>query len=180
MFGTTSNLCIKLWNLAFQVSLFACLLWPAQSQLGSIYDITHADRPLLVSDLKKPGNPAASLVSIRISKTNQSGPPTIISIPVSSDRTFCCVTATQQFIQIRPLSDVYFSIHLNGLPMTRSQFGGVLAKAIKALGLLMHVYTSHSFRIGRASDLASLGFPQDTIKRLGRWRSSAVDRYIRN
>ena len=39
---------------------------------------------------------------------------------------------------------------------------------------------SHSFRIGHASDLASMGIPNDIIKRLGRWKSNAVAGYIRN
>ena len=68
---------------------------------------------------------------------------------------------------------------MNGSPLTRSQFTGVLAKAIRCLGLPTQVYTSHSFRIGRASDLASKGLSNETIKQLGRWKSDAVERYIR-
>ena len=68
---------------------------------------------------------------------------------------------------------------MNGSPLTRSQFTGVLAKAIRCLGLPTQVYTSHSFRIGHASDLASKGLSNETIKKLGRWKSDAVERYIR-
>ena len=68
---------------------------------------------------------------------------------------------------------------MNESPLTRSQFTDVLAKAIRCLGLPTQVYTSHSFRVGRASDLASKGVPNETIKKLGRWKSNVVERYIR-
>ena len=68
---------------------------------------------------------------------------------------------------------------MNGSPLRRSQFTGVLAKAICHLSLPTQVYTSHSFRTGRASDLASKSLSNETIKKLGRWKSDAVERYIR-
>ena len=139
-----------------------------------------AQRPLLFSDVQIVQNPKALVVSIRASKSNQAGPPTVIRIPLSGHPSMCCVLAVQHYLRIRPPRAQYFFCHANGAPLTRSQFSGVLSKAIRNLGLPAKLYTSHSFRIGRASDLSFRGVSNDIIKKLGRWRSNAVDGYIRN
>ena len=69
--------------------------------------------------------------------------------------------------------------HTNGTPLTRYQFGAVLTKSIQALGLKSEAYRSHSFRIGAASWLAVKGVPDETIKKLGRWKSDSYSKYIR-
>lgn len=139
-----------------------------------------ANRPLLFSDVQVVNDPKALVVSIRASKTNQAGPPTVLRIPLSGHPSMCCVLAVQQFLHIRPANAQYFFCHANGAPLTRSQFSGVLSRAIRNIGLPAKLYTSHSFRIGRASDLSSRGVSNDTIKKLGRWRSNAFNGYIRN
>ena len=53
----------------------------------------------------------------------------------------------------------------------------VLGKSIRFLGLPSYIYTSHSFRIDRATELASKGTSNDNVKKLGRWASDVVDRY---
>lgn len=138
-----------------------------------------AHRPLLNTDVQLIDESKAVLVSIRISKTNQRGPPSILRIPLSGDPLICCVTAIKHYLHLRPVSAHYFFSHINGSPLTRSQFCGVLAKANRVLRLPSNIYTSHSFRIGRATVLASRGIPNDIIKKLGRWTSDVVHQYIR-
>lgn len=121
------------------------------------------------------------LISIRVSKTNHTGPPTLLRIPIAekASSSICCVTAVNHYMQYRPAHSKYFFCHQNSYPLTRSQFTGVLSKAVQRLGLPTHLYASHSFRIGRALDLAAKGYSSETIKHLGRWNSGAVNRYIR-
>lgn len=138
-----------------------------------------ANRPLLKSDVWLEEGASALFISIRVSKTNQSGPPTILRIPALTNQSICCVATLQQYIKRRPADSFYFFCHQNGHPLKRSQFNGVLIKAIQKLGLPIQLYASHSFRIGRASDLASKGVSSDVIKQMGRWKSRAVERYIR-
>ena len=50
---------------------------------------------------------------------------------------------------------------------------------IKKAGFDDRRIKGHSFRIGAATTAASLGFTEDQIQRMGRWRSDAVKKYIR-
>lgn len=138
-----------------------------------------ADRPLQSSDVQIVESPLALVISIRVSKTNQAGAPTVLRIPAASNPSLCCVRAVKHYLGIRPPHARYFFCHASGAPLTRSQFSGILTKAILAIGLPTQLYSSHSFRIGRASDLAAKGVSSDIIKKLGRWRSDTVDKYIR-
>lgn len=72
----------------------------------------------------------------------------------------------QNYISLRPAGAYHLICHLNESPLTRGQFTDVLAKAVKSLGLPMHMYTSNTFRIGRAIVLALQGVPTDKVKRL--------------
>ena len=58
------------------------------------------------------------------------------------------------------------SCHSNGTPLIRNQFSGVLSKAIRNIDLPYNLYLSHSFRIDRASNLASKGVSNDNIKNM--------------
>ena len=55
----------------------------------------------------------------------------------------------------------------------------LLKQLIKNIHLNPDNYNTMSLRIGRASDLLKFGFSIETIKRMGRWKSNAVYRYIR-
>ena len=54
-----------------------------------------------------------------------------------------------------------------------------LKSAIKCIGMDEKLYDFHSLRVGRMSDLIKSGFSVDQVKRMGRWKSSAVYRYIK-
>ena len=69
--------------------------------------------------------------------------------------------------------------HLNGVPVTRTEFDEWLARVIKYCGLDSTRYKGHSFRIGAASHAAASGYSNTQIRLLGRWQSDAFKRYIR-
>ncbi|MCG7876876.1 MAG: hypothetical protein N0C90_11155 [Candidatus Thiodiazotropha endolucinida] len=139
----------------------------------------YRNRPLTARDVRIDKDSSAVIVTIRFSKNNQYGSPTVLRIPASEDTTLCCVTAIAEYLKCRPDQVSYFFSHANSLPLTRSQFSGVLSKAIRFAGLPVHKFKTHSFRIGRASTLAAQGISNETIKLLGRWKSNAVQSYIR-
>ena len=51
--------------------------------------------------------------------------------------------------------------------------------AIRAERFDKRLYSVHSLRAGRANDLLKLGLSVETIKKLGRWKSNAVFRYLK-
>lgn len=139
----------------------------------------YATRPLMANDMHIEQDGQALRVTIRVSKTNQYGNPTILRIPAAGDRNFCCVAAVTEYLKVRPDNALYFFCHADSSPLTRSQFSGVLSKTIHYAGLPVDKFRTHSFRIGRATTLASQGISNETIKLLGRWKSNAVQNYIR-
>lgn len=139
----------------------------------------HSGRALQFSDITFNDNNTAVTISIRQSKTNQAGPPTVLRIPCESDPAVCPVCSLSAFCAIRPKGHGCLFQHQNGSPLTRSQFSGVLTKCISSHGQSGKRILTHSFRIGRATDLASQGVAHDAIMKMGRWRSSAYQAYIR-
>lgn len=67
----------------------------------------------------------------------------------------------------------------DGTPVTRAQYSDFIKTAVHFIGLDPSQYNTHSVRIGRATDLALAGTSHETIKRTGRWHSSAYLNYIR-
>ena len=109
-----------------------------------------------------------------------------IARTVDSDgtqRRFCPFKLSREYLAIRGnychMEEQYF-IFRDGSPVTASHVRSVLKRCLKAVGLNNSLYGTHSFRIGRATDLAKLGKTIEQIKRIGRWSSNAVYNYIRN
>ena len=70
-------------------------------------------------------------------------------------------------------------VYSDGRPVTPDQARAVLADPINKLGLDSTLYGMHSLCIGRTSDLAKFHYEIDEIRRLGRWKSNVVYKYIR-
>ena len=67
----------------------------------------------------------------------------------------------------------------SGAPLTRATFVVELKKAITESGHSPEGFSGHSFRAGAATTAANNGISDAHIKLLGRWKSSAYQRYIR-
>ena len=68
----------------------------------------------------------------------------------------------------------------SGVPLTGQKLTEVLRDRLK--GYIIgggKWYSTHSFRIGAASMLGSLGYSDADVKALGRWNSRSFERYIR-
>ena len=74
----------------------------------------------------------------------------------------------------------HFSYLVMGSPVKAEHTRKILKEAIKNINLDETLYDMHSLRIGRASDLIKCNHTVEEVKRLGRWKSNAVYKYIRD
>ena len=82
----------------------------------------------------------------------------------------------QYFCQARdvtqPASAPLFLLE-TGVPLTRRRLNRILRHALGT------GFSSHSLRIGLVTTAAAAGVEDNVLQRLGRWRSSAYDGYVR-
>ena len=73
-----------------------------------------------------------------------------------------------------------FFVLADGSPVKPSQIRDILKLALIKLNLQHSLYTVHSIRAGRATEMVRrFGYSIDEVKTRGRWRSSAVYRYLK-
>ena len=130
------------------------------------------------------------VIRLRGSKTDQGAVGQSIKMAsLAGEKTACPVRNLAAYLAVRPPSTgakaqherglEQLLIHLNGQPLTRSQFQGVVKKAASFLDWPVEAYSSHSFRIGAATTAALEGASEEKIMKLGRWRSAAFRSYCR-
>ena len=99
------------------------------------------------------------------------------------DKYFCPVKWIKRFLLIRGNyinEDEAFLIYSDGRPIQATETRKLLRECLTKLELNAKLYDIHSFRIGRATDLFKMGMHIDQIKDIGRWKSNAVYRYLKN
>lgn len=183
-----TSICVKLSEICsshYEILLFKAAFTLAYYGLLRISELVytgpmHTDRPLQLRDISYDLHNKTLFIQIRKSKTDQSGKAIKLKIYPAGEGNICCVHSVLAFMKARPKSEGYLLCHQNRAPLTRYQFSSILAKSISKLGLSPVFFKTHSFRIGRATDLAIEGVNTDTIKKLGRWNSNAFCKYIRN
>ena len=67
----------------------------------------------------------------------------------------------------------------DGRALTRDHVMRVLRRALTFLDIDPLAYGTHSFRIGRCTDLACAGYTDQQLRQVGRWKSDAFKLYIR-
>ena len=73
----------------------------------------------------------------------------------------------------------HFFIFSGGKPIQPCNVRTTLRQILTNLKLEANLYDTHSFRIGRATDLMRNGTSFETIKQKGRWKSDAIYAYLR-
>ncbi|KAF0035456.1 hypothetical protein F2P81_013214 [Scophthalmus maximus] len=118
-------------------------------------------------------------IHIKHSKTDREGKGSTVFIS-QTNTAFCPVSSMNLYLQRRPCvrQDQPLFLTGKGKAMSRSWFTTRLRFLCQRCGLPPQLYTSHSFRIAAATSAAAL-VPISTLKAMGRWSSSAYERYIR-
>lgn len=115
---------------------------------------------------------------IKRSKTDQLRVGTTVSL-ARADGDLCPVAALLAYIAIRGDRPGPLFVFEDERYLTQALLTQHLRQAISRIGLDPRSYAGHSLRIGAATTAASKGIDDSTIKALGRWRSSAYQRYVR-
>ena len=92
----------------------------------------------------------------------------------------CPVKAMSEYLKLRGSRSGPLFMSNTGTAVFRKAFVNDLKLALRRAGIHDRRYTSHSFRIGGASLLASQGASEIQIRQAGRWASNAFMAYIRN
>ena len=99
-------------------------------------------------------------------------------------RHFCPFVLLRNYLQIQGGYDSpdeqLFIFQENKVDVKQCHIRSVLRICFQRLGLDPSVYGFHSLRIGQSSDMAKAGYSIEEVKRLGRWKSNAIYKYIRD
>lgn len=104
--------------------------------------------------------------------------PQVVLTP-NPDKRLCPVKAIERYLKRRGLEKGPLFIKENKKPLSRAEFSCFLKDCLELEGLSSECYNTHSFRIGRATQLAQDNAPDSVIQQTGRWKSSAFRKYIR-
>ena len=108
-----------------------------------------------------------------------SGPhPFTLDIP-AQDRAVCPIRFMKAYTTLRGLKPGPLFMTAEGTPLSPSTFSSTLRLCLQGSGLSHLNISSHCFRLGRCTQLATLGYSEHHIKLIGRWRSDAFKRYVR-
>ena len=115
--------------------------------------------------------------------------PQIIKIDAIEDalhpavrQTFCPFQLLSEYFAIRKQyasPDEQFFVFRDRSPVMAAHFRAVLHKALEKNNINPMNYSAQGMRTGRATDLLEMGVSVETIRKLGRWKSSAIFTYLR-
>lgn len=150
-------------------------------RIGEITVTKQSPAVLQLRQLEKLSNVRGDTEAIKVTfysfKHHYNEPP--LSVVLTRQPVVCPVDTLLVYLQFRGCRPGPIFQHLDGSPVTRSEFCDWLARAIKSCGLNPDRYKGHSFRIGAASHAAECGYSETQIRLLGRWKSDAFKKYIR-
>ena len=122
-------------------------------------------------------NPSMIRLTIKSSKCDQFRQGSAVYIGRAHPPT-CALSAMLAYPHLRGSAPGPLFRWRAGLPLTARDVNTHL-RSILAGASIQGRYSSHSFRIGAATAAAAVGIPDHLIKVMGRWSTSAYQRYIR-
>ncbi|KAK6168529.1 hypothetical protein SNE40_021041 [Patella caerulea] len=163
-----------LFSAAFSIAFHGCF------RVGELtYDKRKSQRHYLkLADISF--SPDAVIIFLKSSKTDQAGTGSKITLNRKKGDPTCPVSLLSSYSDHRPQGSEILFTHFDGSPLTGYQFSAILKKSLAVLGIDHTRYTSHSFRIGSATNGFLGGLSESDIKELGRWKSKAYTAYIRS
>ena len=173
------------------LSLFYCTLFStAYFGLFRVGELTKSEHQIKARDVHIATNKNKILFVLHTSKTHhKNSPPQMIKIKselkirsTGSNVLYCPYMLLRNYSQERggyALELEPYFIFRDKSTVTPYHFRSCLKTILKIAGFNESYYSTHSLRSGCSCDLYDLGVPIDTIKKLGRWKSNAVYRYLK-
>ena len=156
-----------------------------------VSEVTTSDHVVKAKDVHSALNKDKIQLVLYTSKTHHRGMrPQKISITSNiteksgfyARRNFCPFALINQYMAIRGNFDSpteQFFVFRDRSPVSPNNARQILKGCLDNLGLDSTMYGMHSFRVGRTTDLIKYNYSIEEVKRMGRWRSNVVYRYIR-
>ena len=91
---------------------------------------------------------------------------------------YCPIHLYQLYDKVAPSARYHAFTLINGEPLTRKAISDTLTLCTSHLSM-KGLYNTHSFRIGKATDMVDEGYTDEQIITYGRWKSNAFRLYIR-
>lgn len=126
------------------------------------------------------------VVTLPSSKTDQEGTADPVAIPSGRAVDTCPVRVLRAWLDVAGITEgpVFQAVdrwgHARGRALDGKDVDRTVKRAATVIGLDASRYGAHSLRAGFATTCAQEGVAEYEIKRQGRWKSSAVQRYIRH
>ena len=127
----------------------------------------------------KPPRVEPEKISLTLRSFKHSGEQQTIELMPSDEKRLCPVRLIWQFLQIR-LECPYFFCDETGKPVTRTFLMQWLRLLVSKSSFSQKRISTHSFRVGRTTDLVLQGASDAYIRHVGRWSSNAYLKYVRS
>ena len=173
--------------------LFQTILITAYFGLFRISEVvkTESGHAVLAQDVQVGDNKNKFMFILRTTKTLvKSAGPQIVKISsddnkikskINARNLACPYGLLRKYSKLRrpyKSEDEKFFVFADGSPVLAHHVRQCLKLSLQEAGFDSSLYSFHSIRAGRAGDLLKLGLSVETIKKIGRWRSNAVFRYL--
>ena len=123
-------------------------------------------------------NPSMLFMRLKKTKTDPFREGVKITIGASGDD-ICPVAALLAYLAQRGSRPGPLFLWHDNTPLTKTQFGVEVRKALGKAKLPAEQFAGHSFRIGAATTAATVGIEDSVIQTMGRWKSAAYLLYVR-
>ena len=173
------------YYLEIMYKAFFLLLYYGLFRVGELATGRH---PVQARDVHQSTNRKKLLFLLRSSKTHgRESRPQKVEIEgdpnlFACKNYYCPYLNTRDYLNARgcyiELTEPLF-VFSDGSPVKPTNVRKLMKEIISAINLDPRFYNTHSFRIGRATDLYKAGYAVDVIKTLGRWKSNAIYKYLK-
>ena len=178
-------------NQSYLCTLYKALFSTTYFGLFRVSEVTTGPHPIKACGVHIGENKHKVLFKLRSSKTHgQDNKPQIVTITRfhrshdienMRDKRYCPFDLIREYVKMRRKyvnAGESFFVFYDRKPVTPYNMRTVLKTLLEEIGLDYSMYRTHSMRIGRSVDLLRCGVSVLEIRKLGRWRTNVVYKYL--